>query len=253
MTFKSLHEDNNPILISNVWDVQSAQIAQQLGFKAIGTSSGAIATMLGYADGEEISFKELKYIVERITKSVTIPLSVDLEAGYSQKPNEVADHIDQLIQLGVKGVNLEDSTVDKGNRQILDVEVFTDRLYKICDLLQRRHISVFMNVRTDTFLLGLLDPVLSTLKRGKQYKNAGADGLFVPCIKTQKDIEAVVQGVSLPLNVMCVPKLPDFATLQQLGVKRISMGNFVCNKMNEILKKELEHIQQNQSFHSIFT
>ena len=108
MNFKNLHEKETPLLICNVWDVESAKIAQQLNFKAIGTSSGAIATMLGYKDGEEISFNELEYIVGRITKTTNIPLTVDLEAGYSREPNKIVEHIKRFEQLGVVGVNIED-------------------------------------------------------------------------------------------------------------------------------------------------
>jgi len=98
MDFKNLHKNENPVLICNVWDVESARLAQKLNFKAMGTSSGAIATMLGYQDGEEMSFDELEYIVERITSSTAIPLSVDLEAGYSREPGEIADHIRRLVE-----------------------------------------------------------------------------------------------------------------------------------------------------------
>lgn len=96
MNFKALHQQDSPILICNIWDVISAKAAQNLSFQAIGTSSGAIASMLGYNDGEEISFRELEYIVERITKSVNLPLTVDLEAGYSRNPEEIAGNIIEL-------------------------------------------------------------------------------------------------------------------------------------------------------------
>ena len=252
MNFRVLHEKETPILVCNVWDVESARIAQNLGFKVIGTSSGAIATMLGYKDGEEISFSELEYIVERIIKSTTIPLTVDLEAGYSRKTAEIVDNIKRLAQLGVVGINIEDSLV-KEKRTIVGTNLFSKTLTAICSQLLRQNMDLFVNVRTDTFLLGLPNPLQQTIQRAKEYYNAGAQGLFVPCIEKREDIEVVIQEVDLPLNVMCMPNLPAFSILKDIGVKRISMGNFVYNKINNMLERELEGILINNSFQNLFT
>lgn len=252
MNFKELHEKESPILICNVWDVESAKAAQQLNYKAIGTSSGAIASMLGYNDGEEISFQELAYIVERITKSIAIPLTVDLEAGYSRNPKEIVAHIKQLIQLGVVGINIEDSLVNV-KRAMRPLDTFSKLLEEVCSALIRDNQKVFVNVRTDAFLLGRPNPAQETIDRAKEYDKAGAQGLFVPCIEKEKDIALVVNQIDLPLNVMCMPKLPHFETLKKLGVKRISMGNFVYNKINKLLERELNEMLENNSFQNIFS
>lgn len=251
MNFKNLHEKETPLLICNVWDVESAKIAQQLNFKAIGTSSGAIATMLGYNDGEEISFRDLEYIVGRIAKTVNTPLTVDLEAGYSRDPDKIVEHIRRLEQLGVVGINIEDSIVN-GNRTILPVDEFSQILKAVVLKLAQQKIKMFINVRTDTYLLGLVDPIEQTIERANKYSKAGANGLFVPCIEEEKDIELLIQAIDLPLNVMCMPNLPNFEMLKNLGVKRISMGNFVYNKLGKLLSDELATIQSNNSFQNLF-
>ena len=251
MEFKNLHEKETPVLICNVWDVQSAKIAQQLNFEAIGTSSGAIATMLGYNDGEEISFEELEYIVGRITKTTGIPLTVDLEAGYSREPNKIVEHIKRLEQLGVVGINIEDSIVNE-SRALIPVDEFSHTLTEITANLTQQKINMFINVRTDTFLLGLTNAVEKTKERAKKYSKAGANGLFVPCITEGKDIELLIQAIDLPLNVMCMPNLPDFETLKNIGVKRISMGNFVYNKLRKVLSNELAIVQSTNSFQNLF-
>ncbi|MEM7514821.1 MAG: isocitrate lyase/phosphoenolpyruvate mutase family protein [Bacteroidota bacterium] len=252
MDFQQLHKEKAPLLICNAWDVQSARIAKSLRFDAIGTSSGAIATMLGYQDGEEISFPEVAYLVERITKSVDLPLSVDLEAGYSRNPDEIISNIKALSDLGVHGINIEDSLVN-GTRILVDAEAFSRTLEKVSAGLAHSHSHIFLNVRTDTFLLGVTDPIKETIKRAKLYQDAGADGLFVPCIEKEKDILEVLAEIQLPLNVMCMPFLSDFPTLQKLGVSRISMGNFVFNKMGEQLQSTLSQILEEQSFQSLFS
>lgn len=251
MNFKDLHEKENPVLICNVWDVESAKVAQRLNFEAIGTSSGAMAAMLGYKDGEEMSFEELEYIVGRITKIIDIPLTVDLEAGYSRKPDEIVDHVQRLEQLGVIGINIEDSVVHE-ERAILASDEFSQILSSVCTKLAQQRVEIFLNVRTDTFLLGLSNPVEQTVERAAKYRDAGANGLFVPCIEREEDIRLIIKEIEFPLNVMCMPNLPDFRILKNLGVKRISMGNFVYNKLSKILSKELEIIQDRSSFQSLF-
>jgi len=256
MSFHQLHHSPTPILIGNVWDVASAQIAEKLNYQAIGTSSGAIATMLGYQDGEEMSFAELEYIVKRMLDNINIPLSVDLEAGYSRDPNQIVNHILKLARMGVVGINIEDSLVEKKGglaiRSLVPKEEFSESLKQICTQLKESKIDVFINVRTDTFLLGCENPVAETIKRAHDYEAAGADGLFVPCIVKRDDIEAIIKEIQLPLNVMCMPDLPAFDVLHQLGVKRISMGNFVFNKLLQVQEKELQSIQQTNSFQNIF-
>lgn len=88
--FTQLHYQEAPLLLANVWDAHSAIIAQEAGFQALGTSSHAIAFSLGYKDGEEIPFDELLFMVERIMQVAKIPVSVDFESGYSEKPKKVA-------------------------------------------------------------------------------------------------------------------------------------------------------------------
>ncbi len=217
----------------------------------MGTSSGAIAAMLGYQDGEEMSFSELEYIIKRIVKNVHLPLSVDLEAGYSRHPDEVVDHITRLVQLGVVGINLEDSLANE-QRKLINADDFSQQLETICTSLKSQGIDVFVNVRTDTFLLHCTNPVEETIKRAKQYEKAGADGIFVPCIEKEADIKCIVQATHLPLNVMGTPNLPDFQTLKTLGVKRISMGNFVHTKMLNQLENILLAIKSSGSFKPVF-
>lgn len=108
MNFQQLHEQDTPLLICNVWDVASVISAERHGFQAIGTSSAAIAAVLGYPDGEGVSFAELTYIIKRILANTNLPLSVDLEAGYGRDSAEIANNIIQLANLGVVGINLEE-------------------------------------------------------------------------------------------------------------------------------------------------
>jgi len=251
MKFESLHKQNSPLLICNVWDVSSAKLAEKLGFNAIGTSSAAIATMLGYEDGEQMSFPELIYIVKRITENTKLPLTVDIESGYSEDYEDVANNIKTLASLGIVGINIEDSSVNN-QRVLQNANKFTKKLSNIKQLLAKNNVEVFINVRIDTFLLGVDNAVEETIERIKLYESTGADGIFVPCIEKSNDISSVIDCTSLPINVLCMPNLPDFNTLKSLGVKRISMGNFIFDNLADHLENTLHSILETQSFKPIF-
>ncbi len=251
MSFKKLHEQNNPLVICNVWDVASVKTAEKLNFQAIGTSSAAIATMLGYEDGEQMSFSELTYIVKRIMRNTELPVTVDIETGYSSNPKEIASHIKTLSDLGVVGINIEDSNV-LGERILNNADDFAKKLSEIKKELANENVNIFINVRTDSFLLGIENALEESVKRIKLYESVGVDGIFVPCIEKEEDIIAVIKSTGLPVNVMCMPNLPDFNILSKLGVKRISMGNFVFDKISNHLESTLNSVLQTQSFKPIF-
>lgn len=251
MNFKDLHAQDQPLIIANVWDVPSARLAEELNFQAIGTSSSSMATLLGYQDGEEMTFPELEYMVGRIMANTDLPLSVDLEAGYSRKPSEIVNHIKRLIDLGVVGINIEDSLVD-GDRKLVKVEEFAGMLYDVTNSLNNDRRDIFINVRTDAFLMGLSNAMEETKKRVELYDKAGASGIFVPCVVRDEDIAAIVDCTTLPLNVMCMPHLSDFKKLAQLGVKRISMGNFIFDYMYDQCRSKTKEILVQQSFKYLF-
>jgi 2-methylisocitrate lyase-like PEP mutase family enzyme len=219
--FRALHQKGKPLLLGNAWNVHSARIFEKNGYTAIGTSSAAIAHTLGYEDGEKISFAELFFIVERITANTRLPVSVDMEAGYSSHIPEVITNIEKLHAAGVAGINLEDSV----QRQLIPAEEFGKKLEKIKNHLTRNNMRIFINARTDAFLFGMPSALSITLERIKAYENAGADGIFVPALTGEKEIKDITAATALPVNVLCVPGLPSFDSLAEWGVRRISLGS----------------------------
>jgi 2-methylisocitrate lyase-like PEP mutase family enzyme len=235
-----------PLLLANAWDAPSAIAAEQAGYQAIGTSSAAIAAMLGYADGEQMPFEEM--LLRRIRASSALPLSVDIEAGYGDTNTAIVANVAHLAELGVAGINIEDSRVSGGRRELLPAELLAERLAA----LRTAFPGLFLNARTDTYLLGQEDALRQTIARGRLYAAAGADGLFAPCITAPGEIREVASTIPCALNVMCMPALPDFSTLAQLGVRRISMGNFVHGAAMRQLRAMLDTIRSQQSFATLF-
>ena len=249
--FRDLHFQQEPLVLGNAWDLTSAQQLEKAGFSALGTSSAAVAQNIGFEDGEAITFENLLHTVESIKKNTSAPLSVDIEGGYSRKAKEIAENIGRLHQLGVVGVNLEDSVV-KGQRELLPLPTFSRLLSEIVNELKQRQIEMFLNVRTDTHLLQLPDAISETLRRVEAYKKSGASGIFVPGMVDLEDIKRVVAHTDLPVNVLTLPQLPAYSDLKKVGVSRISMGNFVYEMNKKRLTDAAAEMLQNRSFQDLF-
>jgi len=248
-----IHQQAEPLLIGNVWNVQSARMFEKNGYHALATSSAAIAETYGYEDGEEISFEDYLFMIRKIAQSTDLPLSVDLEAGYGDSVQQIVSNIKTLTDLGIAGINLEDSMVNKGARTLLDAKVFAEKLKLICNQLRSEQTEIFINIRTDVFLLSIDNPLSEALARIDLYENTGVHGIFFPCITDLTQITRVVNATSLPVNVMCMPGLPDFSSLKQAGVKRISSGNFLNKHAYSELDKALDTIHEEQSFKRLFS
>jgi 2-methylisocitrate lyase-like PEP mutase family enzyme len=242
-TFHQLHYQSQPLILANVWNAKSAQIAESSGFKAVATSSGAIAESLGYKDGENIPFSELLYIVQRIKASISIPLSVDVERGYTDDLELLNKHIQQLIDCGVVGINLEDAQGE---------DIYLKKLNGIKNYLVKTNQQLFINARTDGFLQKLPSPLETTINRARLYKEAGADGLFVPGVQDTEIIKEIVSSTTLPVNVVNANKTLSIAALANCGIKRISMAVLLYKATYKKVEMMTKEILDKQSFESLF-
>lgn len=247
--FSQLHYENMPLLIGNAWDVASAKLFAENGFKAVATSSAAIADTLGYQDGQNMSFDMLLENSIRIKRNISIPLSVDMERGYAETIPGILENIDQLYDAGIAGINIEDSLADN---KLRSTESFQKIISAIANHLSRKNKQLFINARTDTFLLKVPGALEETLVRAKAYEAAGANGIFVPFIHDLNDIKKIVTATSLPVHVLSMKELPHFGRLADAGVKRISMGSWLYRAMKRWMQQTLTTIQTEQNFNSIF-
>ena len=215
--FVALHQADRPLLLANAWDAASARLWQELGAPAVGTSSAAVAWSRGYADGGALPRAELLGSCAGIVRVAAVPVSIDIEDGYGDDPRAVAALVAELVALGVAGINLEDGG---GDPELLAAKIRTIRALPAAD-------PVFINARTDVYLRGLAKgdaAVAETIRRLALYRDAGADGGFVPGLASAADAAAIAGAVPLALNLMVVPGLPPIAELHAAGVRRISAG-----------------------------
>jgi 2-methylisocitrate lyase-like PEP mutase family enzyme len=228
--FLDLHQAPHLLVLPNAWDAKSALLFQEEKYPAVATSSAAVAGSLGYADGEGMPFNDYLFVINRILSSVQIPLTVDLEMGYGSSDEDIYANVRQLAVLGVAGINIEDSFINASGRALKDANTFAGTIRYIKRQLAQENLELFLNIRCDTFILNVHNKQQETINRLKIYNTTGADGIFLPCISAEEDIALAVGHTTLPLNVMCIPGLPGFDTLNKLGVKRASMGPFLFSK-----------------------
>lgn len=219
-TFHALHTDL--LLLPNAWDAASARVTQDLGAKAIATSSAAVAWSQGYADGHHFPPERLVTTIADIARVVTVPITCDAEGGYSDDPEQAAENITAIINAGAVGINLEDGKQPH--------ELHLKKIEAIRNAAERAGVNLFINARTDVYLKQLVpaeQAQAETLRRAAAIKAAGASGLFVPGIVKADEIRAIVEGQSLPLNIMARPGLPKLDELKAIGVKRMSAATSI--------------------------
>ncbi|UPK40241.1 isocitrate lyase/phosphoenolpyruvate mutase family protein [Bradyrhizobium sp. 186] len=224
-TFHGLHRTGDPLVLFNAWDAATAKAIAKTS-PAIATSSGAVASALGYADGEHVPFDMVTGLVSRITAAVSVPVSVDLEAGYGDTPHDAAKSATRILQAGAVGINIEDG-LSGGTRQLVSPEQHAAKIKAVRDAAQELGIHLFINARTDPFLLkfGSPDECLNeAARRAKIYSDAGADGIFVPGLTDLALIERFVQRTPLPVNIMVTQGVPEIPDLARVGVRRVSLG-----------------------------
>ncbi len=215
--FKNLHKNDRPLILLNCWDAASALVLQQLGVKALATSSASMAWANGYADGSKLPFSVLLDAVSKIMRVIDVPLTVDIEDGYSQCAEQVATYVAELSALGVCGINIEDGDQSP--------DLLIKKIRAIRSISANR--NVFINARTDVYLRQLVPKqscLVESVQRLENYQAAGADGAFVPGIAVVHEVTEISNQLNLPLNMMLSNFDEPMSEYSNVGVSRISFG-----------------------------
>ena len=225
-TFHALHQPGPILRLLNAWDAGSALLMQSLGASAIATSSAAVAWAQGYGDGDRLPVDRLIACIESVTRRLRLPLTVDIEAGYSEDPQVVGETVARVIGAGAVGINIEDG---RASPALLCRKIEQARAAAV-----RSGVPLFINARCDVYLKGLVAPerrLDETLARAVGYREAGADGLFAAGARLPREIAALVAGTPLPVNILALAGVPAAAELQALGVRRVSAGSGIAESL----------------------
>ncbi len=247
--FKHLHEREGCFVIPNPWDAGSAKILAHYGFEALATTSAGVAFSLGRRDSEGlISRDDVLNQTKQIVLATDLPVSADLENGYSNEPEQVAQTIELAAQIGLVGGSIEDTTLDK-NDPIREIQHAADCVRAAVEAKNKLPFPFTLTARAENYLYGRPD-LNDTIKRLQAYQEAGADVLYAPGLRTKEDISAVVTSVDRPVNVIMGARgvALSVTDVAALGVKRISLGSSLVRAALGEFIRAVEEIKQEGTF-----
>jgi len=223
-TFRALHERNGAFIIPNPWDVGTARLLAYLGFEALATTSAGYAFSAGQRDNTVDRDMMMRHITD-IVSATDLPVSADLENGFGDSPETVAETIRLAAATGLVGGSIEDSTKRQDN-PIYEFEHAVERVRAAAEVARALPFTFTLTGRAENYLVGRPD-LKDTIKRLQAYQEAGADVLYAPGLPTKEDIVSVVSSLDRPVNVVMGLRgvqlsLPE---LSEIGVKRISVGS----------------------------
>jgi 2-methylisocitrate lyase-like PEP mutase family enzyme len=251
--FRKMHDRSRILVLPNAWDVASARIVEQAGFRAIATTSAGVAWSLGNPDGEGLGRDEMLDIVRRVAARVAVPVTADMVAGFGSKPAEVAETVRRLIAAGAVGMNMEDGTNDEDGT-LVDVAVHVEKVRAAREAAAAAGVPIVINARTDVYLAQVGEPgsrLRHAVERANAYREAGADCLFVPSVRDADTIAKLVREINGPINILAGGTAPSIPELEQLGVARASLGSGPMSATLGLLKKIVEEIRGPGTYQTI--
>jgi 2-methylisocitrate lyase-like PEP mutase family enzyme len=216
--FLSLHVPGHPLLMPNAWDVGSARLLTSLGFHAIATTSSGYATALGRLDGQVTRDETIDH-AKTLTQSVTVPVNADLENGFADDLDGVAETARMAVAAGLAGFSIE----DWAGSAIYPIEQAAERVRAAAEVAASGDTAVVLTARAENHIRGI-DDLADTVARLQAYEAAGADVLYAPGIRGREQIETVIAEVGLPVSVLVYAGVPPIPELASIGVARVSVG-----------------------------
>lgn len=215
---KMLHEGDETFLIPGPWDVGSAKVFESLGYKALATTSGGLANSLGKIDGE-VSLNEKLAHCRALSQATNIPITADLENGFADEPQGVAETILRVADTGVVGGSIEDWS----GKDIYDFNLSVERIHAAVEAAMSLDFPFSIIGRCEN-LLRKKNDLDDTILRLQAYEDAGADVLFAPALRTIEEIKTVLRETTKPISVVAISPEMTLAKLAEVGVRRVSVG-----------------------------
>jgi 2-methylisocitrate lyase-like PEP mutase family enzyme len=217
--FRALHDRDTAFIIPNPYDAGTAKLLAHLGFEALATTSAGYAFTLGKPDNKVGRDAMLENVAE-IVLATDLPVSADLENGFGDDPETVAETVRMAAEAGLAGCSIEDMAK---NGTIYEFEHAAERVRAATEAAENLPFTFTLTARCENFLVGRPD-LGDTIKRLQAYQQAGADVLYAPGLRTLEEVRSVIESVDKPVNVLPGPDM-TFQELSAIGVKRISVGS----------------------------
>lgn len=240
----ALHSGGRVLVLPNAWDAASARLVEDAGASAVATTSAGVGWGLGSADGERLDRQRALELVRSVVAAVRVPVTADVECGYGDDPEAVAETVRGVLAAGAVGVNLEDASYGAQGgapgAAVRPADEHAARIAAARSAADDAGVPLFINARTDIYLKSVGDPkerFAETVRRAGAYVAAGADGVFVPGVVDPQTVAALAREIAVPLNVMAGPGAPSVGELARLGVARISVGAAIAQAVHALTQQ----------------
>jgi 2-methylisocitrate lyase-like PEP mutase family enzyme len=250
--FRTLHNRVEVLILPNAWDVPSARVFEDEGFNAVATSSAGMMVSLGYPDGEEIPRAEFFAAVKRMSRVLSVPLSVDVVSGFGASPDAVVKTVKAVVAAGGIGINIEDFV--HSAKKLLPLEKQTAKLKALVRLRDSQSVHFVINARTDALRYAVGDDEMKlaeAIRRAETYRDLGVDCVYPMGLVDAPSISRFVKAVNFPTNVMIRKGLPPVSDLKRLGVNRVSFGPAASYAAMGLLKRASREVLESGTYSSL--
>ena len=241
------------LILPNAWDAISARIVVAAGYPAVATTSGGVAWALGYADGEAAPWDEVVAATARIARTVSVPVTADIESGYGDSPEAVGRSIADIIAAGAVGVNLEDG-LRQGPAPIRPVADAAARIAAARAAAQAAGVPIVINARTDLYIKNIGDAesrLAEAVARARAYIAAGADCFYPIALRDPATIKRLAAAVPAPININVRAGYPGIVELEGLGVRRASTATALPLVAVGVVRQVLEQMRRTHRFDAL--
>lgn len=245
--FQQLHAREGAFIIPNPWDIGSARLLALLGFEALASTSAGYAFSRGLTDGA-IGREQMMVHLAELAAATDLPLSADLENGWGDLPETVAETVRLAAATGIVGGSIEDAS-GRAEEPIYPLALAVERIRAAVEAARALDFPFTLTARAENFLVGRAD-LKDTIERLQAYQDAGADVLYAPGLKSREDIAAVVSALDKPVNVVMGLQGVQLSLqeLAQIGVKRVSAGGSLARAALGAFLRAAEEMREHGTF-----
>lgn len=223
---RALHQGSRILVLPNIWDPGGARMMEWLGYPAVATASASVAYSLGYDDLQQITLDAMVDVVGRVASAVQVPVTADLEWGYAEEPQDVAENMRRVLRAGAVGINLEDSI--REGEVLFPIEYQCARIRAVREMAEQEGVPLFINARTDVFwprVPGTPDVKLEeAIKRARAYLEAGGDCFYPILLGDLDTLKTIYEAIKAPINVLAPTSKATLEELEEAGIARVSLG-----------------------------
>ena len=251
---RALHHGDKILVLPNIWDPGGARMMEWLGYPAVATASASVAYALGYDDCQQITLDAMVDVVSRVASAVSVPVTADLEWGYAEQPDEVAENMRRVLRAGAVGINLEDSI--REGETLFPAEFQCERIRAVREMARQEGVPLVINARTDVFwprVPGTPDEKLAeAIRRARLYLEAGGDSFYPILLGDLETLTTIYGAIQAPINVLAPTSAASLRELEAAGIARVSLGPSLMWASLTVMKKVAQELQEYGSF-DLFT